>query len=48
MQHILHDWLHCQGMYIELQPVFGSPDIMSQMPTEGQMYAHLVVVRLND
>eukprot|EP00698_Gefionella_okellyi_P019150 TRINITY_DN5834_c0_g2_i1.p1 TRINITY_DN5834_c0_g2~~TRINITY_DN5834_c0_g2_i1.p1 ORF type:complete len:4046 (-),score=1123.04 TRINITY_DN5834_c0_g2_i1:354-12491(-) len=38
MQESVDQWIKVQGMYIYLQPIFGSEDIMTQMPNEGTMF----------
>ena len=38
LQNILDNWLKCQGKWIYLEPIFGSEEIMKQIPREGNAF----------
>ena len=38
VQSTMDEWLTCQQQWLYLQPIFGSEDIMRQMPKEGKMF----------
>lgn len=38
LQSILEEWLKCQGRWMYLQPIFGSEEIVRQIPTEGMAF----------
>ena len=38
IQDLIDIWLKVQGVWQYLEPIFGSEDIMRQMPKEGQLF----------
>jgi dynein heavy chain, axonemal len=38
LQDVLDNWLKCQSKWIYLQPIFGSDEIMKQIPREGAAF----------
>ena len=35
---VLDEWMNCQRNWMYLEPIFGSEDIMRQMPVEGKKF----------
>lgn len=41
IQDVVDEWLKCQVTYMYLEPIFGSEDIMRQLPAEGKKFQEI-------
>ena len=41
LQDIMDQWLKCQSKWLYLEPIFGSDEIMKQIPTEGAAFKNM-------
>ncbi len=38
VSEVIDEWIKCQGQWMYLQPIFDSPDIMKQLPSENKKF----------
>jgi len=41
VQETLEEWIKCQRVWMNLEPIFSSEDIIKQMPQEARMFKHV-------